>query len=54
MDNDELELGHYGRIFRRSWWMLALAVVAAVILALVFLPSPRDFYESGVGTTCAE
>lgn len=48
MDNDELELGHYGRIFRRSWWMLALAVVAAVILALVFLPSPRDFYESTV------
>lgn len=48
MDNDELELGHYGRIFRRSWWMLALAVVAAVILALVFLPSPRNFYESQV------
>lgn len=48
MDNDELELGHYGRIFRRSWWMLALAVVATVILALVLLPSPRDFYQSTV------
>lgn len=48
MDNDELELGHYGRIFRRSWWMLALAVVATVILALLFLPSPRNFYESSV------
>lgn len=48
MDNDELELGHYGRIFRRSWWMVALAVVAMVILALLFLPSPRNFYESAV------
>jgi len=46
MDNDELELGHYGRIFRRSWWMLVLAVVAMTILALLFLPSPRNFYES--------
>ena len=48
MDNDELELGHYGRIFRRSWWMIALAVVATVILALLFLPTPRDYYESAV------
>lgn len=48
MDNDELELGHYGRIFRRSWWMIALAVVATVILAILFLPSPRNFYESTV------
>lgn len=48
MDNDELELGHYGRIFRRSWWMIALAVVATVILALLFLPSPSNFYESAV------
>lgn len=46
MDNDELELGHYGRIFRRSWWMLVLAVVATTILAVLFLPSPRNFYES--------
>lgn len=48
MENDELELGHYGRIFRRNWWMFALAVPACILLALVLLPSPRDFYESRI------
>jgi Mrp family chromosome partitioning ATPase len=48
MDNEELELGHYGRIFRRSWWMIALAVAACVLLAWFFLPAPRDFYQSNV------
>jgi len=48
MNDDELELGHYGRIFRRSWWLLALSVVAAVLFALFALPSQRNFYESQV------
>lgn len=46
MNEDELELGHYGRIFRRSWWIVALSVLAMVLLALFFLPSERNFYES--------
>ena len=46
MENDELELGHYGRIFRRNWWMFALAIPACILLAVVLLPGPRDFYES--------
>ncbi len=48
MDNEEIELGHYGRIFRRSWWMIALAAVACVLLAWFFLPAPRDFYQSNI------
>lgn len=48
MDSEELELGHYGRILRRSWWLVALAVVACMLLAAVFLPQPRDFHESNV------
>ncbi len=46
MDSDELELGHYGRIFRRSWWMIVLAMVAFALLAVLFLPSQQDFFES--------
>ncbi len=46
MNNDELELGHYGRILRRSWWMIVLAVVACTILAVLFAPAQRNFYES--------
>jgi len=48
MDNDEMELGHYGRIFRRSWWLIALSVVACTTLAIMLLPAPRDFFESQV------
>lgn len=48
MNDDELELGHYGRIFRRSWWIFALAVVSSVLLAVLFLPNQRNFYESNV------
>jgi len=48
MDSEELELGHYGRILRRSWWLVALSVVACMLLAAVFLPQPSDFYESDV------
>ena len=48
MDNEEIELGHYGRIFRRSWWMLVLACAACALLAWTFLPAPRDFYVSNV------
>lgn len=46
MDNSELELGHYGRIFRRNWWMFALALPACMLLAVFFLPQQRDFYQS--------
>lgn len=48
MNNDELELGHYGQIFRRNWWMFAVAVVALILLAVTVLPQPRDFYQSEV------
>ncbi|NNC81685.1 MAG: hypothetical protein HKN94_16190 [Acidimicrobiales bacterium] len=48
MDSEELELGHYGRILRRSWWLVALSIVACMLLATFFLPQPRDFYESTV------
>ena len=46
MYEDEVELGHYGRILRRSWWMVALSVLAMVLLALFFLPAERNFFES--------
>lgn len=46
--DEELELGHYGRIFKRSWWIFALAVVSMTILALLLLPGQRNFYESQV------
>lgn len=46
MNDDELELGHYGRIFRRSWWIIALSVLGMVAMALFLLPSQRNFYES--------
>ena len=46
MNEDELELGHYGRILRRSWWMVALAVLAGVLLAIFLLPAQRNFFES--------
>jgi Mrp family chromosome partitioning ATPase len=48
MNDDELELGHYGRIFRRSWWMIALAVVATTLLAMFVLPPQENFYVSNV------
>ena len=46
MNEDELELGHYGRIFRRSWWILLLSVLAMLVLALFLLPGSVNFYES--------
>ena len=46
MNDDELELGHYGRIFRRSWWVLLLSVLAMLALALFLLPGSVNFYES--------
>ncbi|MFT7474056.1 MAG: Mrp family chromosome partitioning ATPase [Verrucomicrobiales bacterium] len=48
MNDDELELGHYGRIFRRSWWMIAVAVVATTLLAMFVLPAQENFYVSKV------
>ena len=46
--NDEVELGNYWRIFRRSWWMIALAVLFMTALALVFLPRQDNFFNSNV------
>ena len=46
--NDEIELGNYWRIFRRSWWMIALAVLSMTALALVFLPAQQNFFNSEV------
>ncbi len=46
MNDDELELGHYGRIFRRSWWIIALSVLGMVAISLFLLPGQRNFYES--------
>ncbi len=46
MNDDELELGHYGRIFRRSWWIIALSVLGMVAISLFLLPGQRNFWES--------
>lgn len=44
--NDELELGHYGRIFRRSWWIIALSVLGMVAISIFLLPGQRNFWEA--------
>ena len=46
--NDEVELGNYWRIFKRSWWMIALGMLSMTALALVFLPGQRNFFQSDV------
>ena len=46
--NDELELGHYGRIFRRSWWIIAIAVIATTLLSALLLPGQDNFYTSSI------
>ena len=46
--DEELQLGHYGRIFKRNWWMFALSVAAMVLFAVLLLPSQRDFFESRI------
>ncbi|MGI9608645.1 MAG: hypothetical protein ACR2P0_21120 [Acidimicrobiales bacterium] len=48
MYNNEVELGHYGRVFRRSWWMVVVAVVVGVVAALTFLPAASNLHESTV------
>ena len=48
MNDEEIELGNYGRIARRSWWVLAIGVVVGVLLAVLFLPTPSQFFESRV------
>lgn len=48
MIEEEVEFGHYGRIARRSWWVLALGAVAGVLLAIFLLPGQDTFYESRV------
>ena len=46
--DEEVELGHYGRIFRRRRMLVALSVLSMTLLALVVLPSQTNFYESTV------
>ena len=46
--NDEVELGNYWRIFKRSWWMIAIAMLSMTLLALVFLPGQQTFFTSDV------
>lgn len=46
--NDEVELGNYWRIFKRSWWMIALAMLFMTALALAFLPGQDTFFNSNV------
>ena len=46
--NDEVELGNYWRIFKRSWWMIALGMLSMTALAVVFLPGQRSFFSSDV------
>ena len=46
--NDEIELANYWRIFRRSWWMIALSVLTMTLLALVLLPAQEKFFTSEV------
>ena len=46
--NEEIELGNYWRIFRRSWWVIALATLSMTALALFFLPEQETFFRSDV------
>ncbi len=46
--HDEIELGNYWRIFRRSWWLIVLAVLSMIALALVFLPTQENYFTSEV------
>ena len=48
MNDEEIELGNYGRIARRSWWVLVVGAVFGVLLAVLFLPTPSQFFESRV------
>lgn len=46
--NDEVELGNYWRIFKRSWWMIAIAMLSMTLLALALLPGQQTFFTSDV------
>lgn len=46
--NDEVELSNYGRIFRRGWWLIVLAMVSMTVLAVVLLPGQEAFFRSEV------
>ena len=48
MNEDDIEFGNYGRIARRSWWVLAIGAAVGILLALFFLPGPSQFFESRV------
>ena len=48
MEQNDVELGNYWRIFRRSWWMMLLAVLVMTALALLLLPRQENFFNSSV------
>ena len=48
MNEDDIELGNYGRIARRSWWVLLLGAVFGILFAIIFLPRQNTFFESQI------
>lgn len=48
MHDDDIELGHYGRVVRRSWWVVLLAAVVGALAAGLLVPGADTFYESRI------
>lgn len=48
MHEDDIELGHYGRVARRGWWVVLLAVIAGALAAGLLVPAADTFYESRI------
>ncbi len=48
MDNDDIELGYYGLALRRRWWLVALCLVGALVLAWQFVPEQTTTYSSDI------
>ncbi len=53
MQEEDIEFGHYGRIARRGWWVLAVGVVLGALAAVFLLPSQDTFYESRISVLLA-
>ncbi len=47
MENEEeLELGYYGAVLRRRWWIVAAAAIGLAALVFLFLPAQQTTFTS--------
>ncbi len=45
-EQEELELGYYGAVLRRRWWIVAAAALALAALVFLFLPAQKTTFRS--------